>query len=124
MNQLDLQEFAARYTEAWCSQDAGRVASFYSPSGALTINGGAPSVGRDAITKAAQGFMTAFPGMVVSMDGLDHEGDKLHYRWTLDGTNSGPGGKGHRVRISGWEEWTINEDGLLADSQGHFDAEE
>jgi hypothetical protein len=37
--------------------------------------------------------MTAFPDMVVSMDGMDREGDMPHYRWTLDGTNSGPCGK-------------------------------
>jgi hypothetical protein len=46
------------------------------------------------------------------------------YRWTLVGTNTGPGGTGHRVRISGFEEWTIGADGLIADSLGQFDAAE
>jgi len=26
------------------------------------------------------------------------------------------------VRISGFEEWRIGEDGLIAESQGHFDS--
>ncbi len=28
------------------------------------------------------------------------------------------------MRISGHEEWTFGEDGLLAESQGHYDAAE
>jgi hypothetical protein len=56
-----LNDFAARYTAAWCSQNAASVASFFGANGSLKINEGAPSVGRAAITDAAQGFMTAFP---------------------------------------------------------------
>ena len=43
------------------------------------------------------------------------------FRWTLTGTNIGPGGTGKAVRISGQEEWTIGADGLIAESKGHFD---
>ena len=35
-----------------------------------------------------------------------------------------PGGSGHRVRIGGFEEWKIDQDGLIAESLGHFDANE
>ena len=34
-----LHDLALRYTAAWCSQDAARVAGFYSPSGWLSVNG-------------------------------------------------------------------------------------
>jgi uncharacterized protein (TIGR02246 family) len=121
---FDLQDFAERYTAAWCSNDAARVASFFAFNGSLTINGGTPSVGRDAITAAAQEFMTAFPDLRVMLDEVS--GDKLRavYRWTLDGTNTGPGGTGARVHISGYEEWQIGSDGLIAASLGHFDAVE
>jgi len=44
------------------------------------------------------------------------------YKWTLDGTNAGPGGTGKRVRISGFEIWRIGDDGLVAESLGSFDA--
>ncbi|HXF41071.1 MAG TPA: nuclear transport factor 2 family protein [Blastocatellia bacterium] len=119
-----LRDFAARYTEAWCSHDAARVASFFSPNGSLVINGGAPAVGRNAIAEAAQGFMTDFPDLKVSMDDLLDQDEKVIYKWTLEGSNTGPGGTGHRVRISGFEEWRIGADGLIAESQGHFDSEE
>jgi len=121
MDVAELKEFAARYTAAWCSQDAASVAAFFAENGSLTINDGAPSVGRPAVTAAAQGFMTAFPDMVVTMDSVSLEGGRAEYRWTLTGTNTGPGGTGKAVRISGYEEWTFSADGLIAESQGHFD---
>jgi hypothetical protein len=68
--------------------------------------------------------MTAFPDMKVFMDGLTEQGDQFVYRWTLAGTNTGPGGTGKRVRIGGFEEWRIGLDGLIAESQGHFDSAE
>jgi hypothetical protein len=69
--------------------------------------------------------MTAFPDMQVLMDGVAVRDDGgAVYRWTLAGTNTGPGGSGHRVRISGFEEWTLGADGLIAGSQGHFDENE
>ena len=47
------------------------------------------------------------------------------YKWTLEGTNTGPGGTGNRVRISGFEEWRIGNDGLVAAaSLGNYDAAE
>ena len=115
-----LQDFAKRYTAAWCSQNASSVAAFFVPNGSLSVNG-APAVGRRAITEVAQGFMTAFPDMQLLMDDLLIQGDRAVYHWTLIGTNTGPGGTGHRVRISGFEVWQFGEDGLIAESQGHFD---
>jgi uncharacterized protein (TIGR02246 family) len=117
-----IREFATRYTAAWCSQDPDRVAAFFAPDGSLTINGGTASVGRPAISAAARGFMAAFPDLRVSMDEVSSDGEHGRYRWTLTGTNTGPGGTGRRVRISGFEEWTFSADGLIAKSLGHFDA--
>ena len=121
MDDTRLREFAAKYTAAWCSQNAASVASFFAERGSLTINNGVPSVGRKAITAAAQDFMTAFPDMVVTIDKLIVDGSHAVFHWTLIGTSTGPGGTGNPVRISGYEEWTIGADGLIADSKGHFD---
>ena len=121
MDATQLKEFGTRYTAAWCSQNAASVAAFFAQDGSLKINDAAPSVGRTAITAAAQGFMTAFPDMVVTMDGIGVPGDQAVFRWTLTGTNTGPGGTGRAVRISGYEEWTIGPDRLIARSLGHFD---
>ena len=122
MNADELKEFGTRYTAAWCSQDAASVAAFFAENGWLKINDGAPAVGRTAITASAQSFMTAFPDMVVAMDEVLPQGNRALYRWTLTGTNTGPGGTGRTVRIQGHEEWTIGADGLIAESRGHFDA--
>ncbi|HSB74962.1 MAG TPA: nuclear transport factor 2 family protein [Terriglobales bacterium] len=124
MQAEELRDFAARYTAAWCSQDPKRVAACYSPSGSLSVNGGAPAVGRTAIAEVAQSFMSAFPDLRVIMDDVLVQGERTEYQWTLIGTNSGPGGRGQRVRIRGFELWRMGEDGLIASSQGHFDSRE
>lgn len=124
MDQAALEDFAARYTAAWCSQDPARVAAFYAPDGSLAINDGKPSVGRAAITAAARAFMTDLPDLVVTMDRVAVVGDRVEYHWTLTGTNTGPGGGGKSVRISGFEAWRMGADGLIAASQGHLDAAE
>lgn len=119
-----LKEFAERYTAAWCSQNPEAVAAFFGLSGSLTINGGLPAVGRDAIGNSAKSFMTAFPDLRVMMDRLTRVGDRFEYHWTLTGTNTGPGGTSHAVRISGFESWRLGEDGLIEESLGSFDAED
>jgi uncharacterized protein (TIGR02246 family) len=117
----ELQAFAKRYTAAWCSQNASSVAAFFAPKGSLNVNG-LPAVGRKAITEVAQGFMAAFPDMELFMDDIRTQGDRTVYHWTFIGINSGPGGKGHRVRFRGFEECKFGPDGLIAESQGHFDS--
>jgi len=117
-----LREFAVRYTAAWCSQDPASVAAFYSPGGSLIINDDAPARGRRAIAEAVQLFMTAFPDLRVVMDNILVRSDRAEYYWTLTGVNTGPGGTGKRVRISGFEAWKFREDGLIAESRGHFDS--
>lgn len=119
-----LAEIAAAYTAAWCSQDPARVAAYFAEDGSLTINGGDPAIGREAIAASARAFMTAFPDLVVTMDRLQVNGESAVYHWTLAGTNTGPGGTGQVVRISGHEAWTIGATGLIERSLGHFDAVE
>ncbi len=119
-----LRDFGERYTAAWCSRDAGRVAAFFSTRGSLAINGGAPAVGRGPIQEVVQGFMTAFPDLVLTMDGVRVEGERVIYQWTFAGSNTGPGGTGLRVRFRGFEDWEISADGFIARSLGHFDDED
>lgn len=119
MTNEQLQDFARRYTAAWCSQNPEAVASFFSPTGSLTINGGPPSTGRPAITAAAHSFMTAFPDLEVLMDDLRSTPAGIEYHWTLKGTTNG-----NKVHISGHELWHLSPDGLIQTSLGHFDAAE
>jgi predicted ester cyclase len=124
MNQAQLTDFATRYAAAWSSQNPDSLAAFYSEGGSLRVNAGAPSVGRAAIRATAQGYMSAFPDMIVRMDSVVHAGPDATFHWTWTGTNTGPGGTGQAVRISGYEEWTLGANGLIAQSLGHFDEAE
>jgi len=125
MNDLaELRKFAQRYAEAWCSRNSESVAAFHAENGSLSVNDGPPAVGRAAVAEEARGFMSDFPDMVVSMDRVTRDSDGTKFHWTLTGTNTGPGGTGKRVRISGFELWKIDNDGLIAESKGHFDSAE
>jgi len=124
MDTKKLNAFGTRYTQAWCSQDAASVAAFFSEGGSLKVNADSAAVGRAAITAVAQGFMTAFPDLVVQMDKLTVQDSQVTYHWTLSGTHTGLGGTGNSVRVSGFEEWRFGPDGLIAESTGHFDTAE
>jgi predicted ester cyclase len=116
--------FAKRYAQAWCSQNPESVAAFYAENGSLSVNHGPPAVGRTAIAEVARGFRRDFPDMIVTMDKVSRDPDGTTFHWTLTGTNTGPGGTGKRVRISGYELWKIDNDGLIGESKGHFDSAE
>jgi len=120
----DLTSFATRYAAAWSGKDPELLASFYEQHGSLVVNDGDPSIGREAIAATARSFMEAFPDMVVTMDSIEQEGDGVIFRWTWTGTNTGPGGTGRPVRISGYEAWTFGPTGLIAVSRGHYDEAE
>jgi predicted ester cyclase len=122
MSNPELETFAERYAQAWCSLDPDSVAAFFAENGSISINNRPAAVGRAAIAKEAEAFMTTFPDMVVTFDQLEPRGDATAFHWTLMGTNTGPGGTGNKVRISGYELWKIDNDGLIAESKGHFDA--
>ena len=116
--------FAKCYAEAWCSQNPESVAAFFAEKGSLSVNDGPPAVGHVAIAEVARGFMRDLPDMIVTMDDVTHASDGTKFHWTLTGTNTGPGGKGRRLCISGYELWKIDEDGLIAESKGRFDRAE
>jgi predicted ester cyclase len=117
-----LTQFAKSYAEDWCSHHPERVAAFFAENGSLRVNDGPPAMGRAAIAEVARGFMRDLPNMIVTFDKLDQRGGATAFHWILDGTNSGPSGTGNRVRISGYELWKIDSNGLIAESKGHFDA--
>lgn len=113
-----IEELAGSYTEAWCSRDPARVAAHYVPGGMIAINGGDAA----GITEVAEAFIAAFPDIEVFMDDLAFREDGVvEYRWTFTGTSADTG---KAVRVPGFEEWTISEDGLIAESRGHYDQAE
>ena len=113
----DLAKFAKRYADAWCSHDPESVVAFYAPGASISVNDGAPA----PIGDVARSFMRDFPDMIVTFDKLESQGGRTAFHWTLTGTYPGTG---NHVRISGYELWKIDNNGLIAESRGHFDAAE
>jgi hypothetical protein len=112
-----IEQLARTYTEAWCSHDVSRIASHYAPGGAIVFNG-RERVGIEAV---ANYFVAAFPDGEISMDNLVFKEDSVEYHWTLTGTRAETS---NRVRISGYEDWTVGADGLIAESRRHYDEAE
>lgn len=123
MRPADLKAFATRYAAAWSGQDPVAFGAFYDEQGSLIVNGTA-SVGRPAIIEKARSFMTAFPDMLVRLDSLREEAETIVFRWIWTGTNTGPGGTGNAVHLTGYEVWTFGADGLITTSDGHYDSAE
>lgn len=98
------------------------MAACYEETASLTINEGTPSTGRAELAATARSYMDAFPDLAVSVDHVLVAGGAVFWAWTLTGANSGHGGTGHRVRVSGIEVWTIGTSGLVANSIGYYDA--
>ena len=117
----ELIEFATRYATAWSSQDPVAFSLFYDANGSLTVNDGEPAVGRGGVEQKARDFMTAFPDMTVRLVELRQVGDQVQFHWRWTGTETGPGGSGNAVDLTGYEEWTFNDDGLIRQSLGHYD---
>lgn len=119
-----LVEFAQKYTDAWNSRQPEKMASFYAEDGMLTVNGGTPAIGRKQLAETALSYMEAFPDMELTMDSLTVEHGTYRYYWTFKGTNTGPNGTGNKVDFSGFEEWILNDQGLVQKSIGTYDAED
>jgi nuclear transport factor 2 (NTF2) superfamily protein len=119
-----LEAFARSYTAAWNSGDPDRVAAHYGEHGSLSINGGDPAVGRAALADVARSFMTGFPDLVLTFEGLSFEDGRVRYHWRFRGTNSGPDGTGKTVDFGGYESWSFDDDGKVATSLGTFDEAE
>ncbi|MFY1828418.1 nuclear transport factor 2 family protein [Myxococcus fulvus] len=120
LDEEQVRDFARRYAEAWCSGEPTQVAAHYVPGGGIAINGGT----RTGITEAARSFMEAFPDIHVSLDDVVIQGEHVEFHWTLTGTNTGPGGTGKPVRISGFEAWRLGADGRVVEATGTYDANE
>jgi uncharacterized protein (TIGR02246 family) len=112
-----IEQLARDYTEAWCSRDPARVASHYAPGGTIAINGSAPA----SVADVAQSFIAAFPDIEVFQDDLVVVDEVVEYHWTFTGTSAETG---KRVRIGGFEDWTVGADGLIAASRGTYDQAE
>ena len=120
----ELSEFATRYAAAWSNDDPVAFASFYAENGSFRINDGEPSVGREAIAATAGSFMAAFPDMLIRVVEVRETDEHVEFHWHWTGTNSGPGGTGNAVDLTGYEQWTLGADGLILETRGYMDDSE
>lgn len=112
---------ADAYTAAWNSGSAEAVATFYAEDGGIVINRGSPWEGRAGVAQMAAGFFADVPDLALTCDGTRVAGDHVAYLWTFTGTHAA---SGRSLRVSGWEEWDIDDDGKVKASRGWFDADD
>lgn len=116
-----LHQLADDYTDAWNTGNPEAVAAFFAPDGVIVINGGEPWQGRSGVAEMAAGFVTDIPDLRLVNDGVRVAGCHAIYLWTFTGTHQA---SGKSVKVSGWEEWDLNSEGLIASSRGWFDADD
>ena len=117
-------DFGNTYADAWSSERPEAVADMFAQDGSLSINDGEPACGRAAICEVANEFMTAFPDMNITCDRFVLEDGVYQWYWTMKGTNTGPGGSGRPILISGFEELEFDSAGLIQTARGHFDQDD
>ena len=93
----------------------------FAKGGSIVINEDLPAVGRNAVREVARGFMTDFPDLCVRCDRMSNEEGELRWHWTMWGTNTGPGGTGRSILISGYEAIVLDAVGLIVTAHGYFD---
>jgi nuclear transport factor 2 (NTF2) superfamily protein len=115
-------EKAAGYAAAWSSNQPEEVAKHYAKDGRAVLNGGEPIIGRRAIAMYyAAPFFRDFPGSSVLMHDFRLAGSHGLFTGMLVGPS-----RNHKdtVRLLGWEEWTLDDSGLISKSLVWFDREE
>ena len=105
-----MRRVADAYTAAWNSGSADAVAAFHAPDGGIVINRGQPWEGRAGVAAMAAGFYADVPDLRAA-------DDHVIYFWTYTGTDARTG---QAVRVSGWEEWDVDEDLKVTSSRGWY----
>ncbi len=120
-DRAELDDLAVRYTDAWNSKVPENVAAFYVQGGQISINRGDPWVDHEGLTAMAAGFHADVPDLVLQNDGIRSAGNHVVFLWTFTGHHAQTG---NPVKVSGWEEWELDNDLKVKSSLGWFDAAE
>lgn len=120
-SQSELDALAQSYTEAWNSKIPENVASFHTSKSSIIINRGEPSIGHSGLTAMAAGFHADVPDLHLTCDGIRGAGNHVIYLWTFTGHHAETG---NQLKVTGWEEWELDDDMKVTSSLGWFDGEE
>ena len=69
----------------------------------------------------AAGFHADVPDLVLQNDGIRSAGNHVVFLWTFTGHHAKTGSP---VKVSGWEEWELDDSLKVKASLGWFDAEQ
>lgn len=115
---LSVKQLGRDYAAAWSSHSPKAVADFFADEGQISINGAEPDEGPAAIAFMAAGFYAAFPDLIVRCDEVRSAGRHAVFVWTLEGHHAKTK---NFVKIGGWEEWELEDDGKIELSRGWYD---
>ena len=121
LTQEQLEDLAKRYTEAWNSKVPEAVAAFHVASSRIVINRGEPSEGHDGLTAMAAGFHADVPDLHLTCEGIRGAGSHVVYLWRFTGHHAETG---NALDVQGWEEWELDDAGMVTSSLGWFDGED
>ena len=123
----DNKALVRRYVdEVWNRGDTSRATEFVADDVAVHAPPFPDGVGIDALTGVAGAFRAALPDLVVEVDVIAAEGDRVMHHFILTGTHSGAPllgaeASGHRLSTSGMTMFRVT-GGRIAASEGLFDA--
>ena len=75
----------------------------------------------DATGRRAAGFYADVPDLRLVCDGVRVSGNHAVYLWTFTGTHAATK---RELTVRGWEEWDLDEAGLIETSRGNFDVDD
>ena len=87
----ELKPLLDRGVAVWNNGNLDEVDALWDPSVVRSANGLPDVNGIDGIKKVISGFRTAYPDLKLTVDEEIYAENKVTLRWTLTGTNTGPG---------------------------------
>lgn len=108
----------AAHAQAWSDHDAAAVAAAYVENVQMVINRGEPIKGRAEMAEMAAGFCAEFPDLSLTCNASGIAGDQVVYLWRLTGHHVDTK---NFVDVTGWEQWTLNDDLAVTASVGWYD---
>lgn len=82
----DATAFATAFATAWNAHDASAIAALYTPAAVFHWGIGGDAEGADAIQASLEAFLTAFPGIQITVDRVWLAGDTVVIRYVAEGT--------------------------------------
>jgi ketosteroid isomerase-like protein len=113
---------ASDHAAAWTRGDVVATTHMYAVGAQISVNGGAPHVGQQALQDSAQTLMDSFEkDLRVHVRETRFAQGRAIFVWVLEGTHKETG---NRVVLPGWHEWTLDENGQVKECLGFYDASE